>query len=108
MKQKWVFSNFILSMLVVTTIMYQSMHSFVHILQEIHHEKAVGEHHDHSSLDGKKCSVCNFTFSPFTPVDFFSLKVFPKIVDQKQYTYKEQSFAASSIIYFSLRGPPTV
>lgn len=108
MKQKWVFSNFILSMLVVCTIMYQSMHSFVHILEEIQHEKFADGHHEHTSLDGKKCSVCNFTFSPFTPVTFFTLQVLPKIVSHKQYIYQEQSFAASSIIYFSLRGPPIV
>ena len=105
MRQKFAFSNLLMTILVVCTMMYQSVHSFTHILEEITVENA---HHDgsHHHVDSKHCYVCDFTFSPFTTVDFQSFTFLTPQKPFQKYAFSEQSFCYLSIQNTFLRGPP--
>ena len=107
MKKKMMFTNLFMTILVVCTIMYQSVHSFTHILEEIN-TSSISDNadHKHVHLDKKDCHVCDFTFSPFTSTEFQSFTFYnPNEVLQK-YFFSEITFQNSFIHYSFLRGPP--
>lgn len=107
MKQKMLFSNLFMTILVVCTIMYQSVHSFTHVLEDIHHSYVSDNaDHSHSHLDSKHCYVCDFSFSPFTSVEFQTITFLnPTQVSQK-YFFSEQAFDLTLNQHSFLRGPP--
>ena len=107
MKQKMLFSNLLMTILVVCTIMYQSVHSFTHVLEEINHSY-VDDHsnHNHQHLDKKHCHICDFTFSPFTATEFLTFTFFNPTEFSEKYFFSEITFENSIIQYSFLRGPP--
>lgn len=107
MKQKLPFSSLLMSILVICTIMYQSVHSFTHILEEINHSSvSENSEHSHVHLDKKHCHVCDFTFSPFTSTEFQTFTFLnPTQVSQK-YFFSKQSFDLTYSQHSFLRGPP--
>lgn len=107
MKQRMLFTNFLMSILVVCTIMYQSVHSLTHVLEDIHHSYVTDDSdHSHSHIDSKHCHVCDFSFSPFTSVEFQTITFLnPTQVSQK-YFFSEQAFDLTLNQHSFLRGPP--
>ena len=101
------FSNLLMSILVVCTIMYQSVHSFTHVLQEINHSY-VSDHikEQHTHLDKIHCQICDFTFSPFTTTEFLTFTFFNPTEFSHRYFFSEITFETSIIQHTFLRGPP--
>ena len=115
MKKKIIILNVLLSMAVLFSTLFQSIHSYEH-----HSEKLLAKHCPHLSSKNKtevthshsiieKCFTCHFNFSSFTTPDFYvfsfhknsSVAYFPSF-----YSFHHSSFFKGS--FFSLRGPPTV
>lgn len=107
MKQRVVFSNVFLMVLMVCTIMYQSTHSFVHLLDEISHMN-VSENEDesHFHFDSKHCQICDFTFSPFTSTEIQTFTFINIISFSQKYFFSEITFEKTFILHSFLRGPP--
>jgi hypothetical protein len=115
MKKKIIILNVLLSMAVLFSTLFQSIHSYEH-----HSEKLLAKHCPHLSSKNKtelthrhsvieKCFTCHFSFSSFTSPDFFtflftknsSVAFFPSF-----YSFQHSSFFKGSL--FSLRAPPVV
>jgi len=103
------FSNFLMSILVVCTIMYQSVHSFTHVLSEVEQIcNSDSNKHSHQHLDKKDCPVCDFTFSPFTTVEFQTFTFLNPTFQKQEYFFSEQIADARLVSYVFSRGPPSL
>lgn len=94
---------------VLFAILFQSLHSYEHILEE----ESVFTHVDSSKKDvhtndhnHEKCFVCEFTFSNFIGTEFtsFQFKQPFKAIAYSFFYNETPSFFSGS--QFSLRGPP--
>ncbi len=95
------------SICVLVALMFQSAHSYSHLVSDFlsadaHHAKhdQLANHHPDD------CQICHFTFSPFTTVTpdvivFYSSTTYPKLNVTHQAAYVDVSFD-----FISLRGPP--
>ncbi|MFA9191936.1 hypothetical protein AAGV28_11215 [Flavobacterium sp. FZUC8N2.13] len=112
MKKKYIIINVLLSIAVLFSILFQSVHAYNH------HSEQMGAKHSHQHSKNKadisnnhsiseKCFTCDFSFSSFTTTDFY---VFPfnknNVVGTSisNFTPQPSSFFKGSL--FSLRGPP--
>lgn len=115
MKRKFVIINALMGLMVLSAILFQSIHSFEHLAklfsEKSCHHKYVNHKYEinHSHHDWKKCFACEFTFSSSTgiktlvisldnPVFFKTIVLFS--------TAENITFFNGS--FYSLRGPPTV
>ncbi|MDR6968653.1 hypothetical protein J2X31_002679 [Flavobacterium arsenatis] len=109
MKKKFAILNLSLMITVLFAILFQSLHSYEHILEE----KATFTHLDSSKKDvhannhnHEKCFVCEFTFSNFIGTEFTSFQFktsFEAIAYSFFYTETPSVFSGSQA---TLRGPP--
>jgi len=95
------------SICVLVTLMFQSAHSYSHLVSDFLSTDSHHANHDqmanHHSDD---CQICHFTFSPFTTVTpdvivFYSSITYPKLNVTHHIDYVDASFD-----FISLRGPP--
>lgn len=113
MKKKFAIINLSLMLTVLFSILFQSVHSYEHIL---HHETTFVHSDDDKStrvqaLDHyhEKCFVCEFTLSNFIPTEFTSFTALPA-----SKTYSEVNFPASQTAttfsgsLLAYRGPPSI
>jgi hypothetical protein len=111
-KNKFAIINFCLSTVVLVSILFQSVHSYEHIYEQLTSEKCDHEQHlteeithDHHGFD--HCFACEFTFSNFTKTEFFSFTFL-----KNQNIFKpEFAISPSKTTFFCgslffLRGPP--
>lgn len=113
MKQKFAIINFVLSLTVLFSVLFQSIHSYVH-LSEINTQKITKQKYSENESEltynhtiHLKCCVCDFQFSYFTAADFFLFQFVKTIVINKLtavVSYQNLTFFTGSL--FSLRAPP--
>ncbi|PXY42113.1 hypothetical protein DMB65_02430 [Flavobacterium cheongpyeongense] len=112
MKKKWILISIILSMAVLFSILFQSIHSYEHhslqIQKKEHHhlsnEKALIID-DHSAFE--KCFTCDFSFSLFTVLTVYLLPFYKN--SSKNYSpfyYFQQHSLFFKGSLFALRAPP--
>lgn len=110
MNAKKRFLSLFLSMCVVATLMFQSVHTYTHLvteyfgIQNTQHsktDKAIAHNADN-------CQVCHFTFSPFTPMSFSEVVFFTNSIYQKLNAIYHFDFVEVAFDYFSLRAPPVM
>lgn len=111
MRKKLVGLNWVLTLAVLFSILFQSIDSYGHFaklrtekhcLHEYHSDAEITHQHHH--LD--HCFVCDFTFSSFISPETFSFKpllTYPKKTSLRHVNELIVSFSGSS---YSLRGPP--
>lgn len=115
MKNKFAIINFVFSASVLFAILFQSVHSFEHLVKQFseahcHHKYNPYQNeisHSHHGLE--KCFVCEFTFSPFTTADAVNFSfVKPTFTTLYTVAFSKEvpDFFKGSL--FSHRGPPTV
>lgn len=101
------FISMFLSMCVLVTFMFQSVHVYSHLAADYFSEAPHKHQHDkfanHHSDD---CQICHFTFSPFTTgsadvIVFYSNISYPRL----NVVYQE-SLLETSFTFIQLRGPP--
>ena len=111
MKKKFAIVNMYLMMAVLFTILFQSLHTYRHLVADYLEEPQECTH-SHEGLshshDADDCSVCDFTFWYYIKPPIFNyrfdipLKPVPYILQEVAHV---SSFSGS---LFSHRGPPTV
>ena len=113
MKKKHIITNVLLSIALLFSILFQSIHSFEHhsiglAEKNCHHSDSKNKKeltHWHSIAE--KCPTCDFSFSSFTTTPFFMLQFPNKSVATTFYSFlshQHSSFFTGSL--FSLRAPP--
>ncbi len=115
MKSEYAIINFYLAIVVLFVMLFQSVHSYEHILKQLTEEKCQETHdysvthfqHKHSTFD--HCFSCEFTLSTFT---LFDLKNFEFIkfntFFKNPFFYLNTNNSFFKGISYSLRGPPLV
>lgn len=112
MKKRLAFLNWSLLIAIVSSIVFQSMHSFEHIVAEFAAHKCDHPHdtgkdqitHQHHNFD--HCFSCEFSFSNFVAPEIFSIRFFaPYKTIPYFFTASETPHAFSGSSY-ALRGPP--
>lgn len=113
MKQKIAIINFVLSLTVLFSVLFQSIHSYVH-QSEINAEQIANQKVSknkseltHSHTIDLKCAVCDFQFSCFTTTDFFLFQfVKTTAITTVAAVIATQNFTFFTGSLFSLRAPP--
>jgi len=115
MKQKFAIINFVLSIAVLFSVLFQSIHSYVH-QSEINTEKLNTlensknkQELSHKHTVNLKCAACDFQFSCFTAAEFFFFKFIKTIVVNKLTAIvlpQPSPYFIGSL--FSLRAPPAL
>ena len=115
MKSKFVIINISLMITVLFAMLFQSLHSYEHLIQDLSEQKCHQKHqfigeqvtHDHHNLE--ECFACEFTFNNFifsnlTFFRFLNHTVFFK----NTFFYLKESHSFYKGISYSLRGPPSL
>lgn len=101
------FISMFLSMCVVVTFMFQSVHIYSHFATDFFSDASHKHNHDKlTTQHSDDCQICHFTFSPFISVSadaitFYQQSSYPQL----NIAYKE-FFIKSSLNFIALRGPP--
>ena len=112
MKKKQIIINVLLSMTVLFSILFQSVHSYEH------HFEFAENHCDHQYSKNKtevshghhiteQCVVCHFNFSSFTTTSFYTLQFYKKQIEVNFTLFNlenHSTYFKGSL--FSLRAPP--
>jgi hypothetical protein len=114
MKKKLVILNYSLVMVVLFGVLFQSLHSFEHLVEQLTAEHCDHKYHKgkteftHSHHDFDDCFVCEYSFSNYIPTDFFSFEFKIPVNDTiSLFGYGEKIvFFSGSVI--KSRGPPSV
>ncbi len=113
MKKKLVIFNYSLLTAVLFAILFQSVHSFEHIVKQLttkhcdHKYNRDVTEFTHSHNDFDHCFVCEYSFSNYTPTAFYSFEFYNVVSD----TVRSFGFGENCIVFsvstVSLRGPPS-
>jgi hypothetical protein len=115
MKKKIVIINALMGLVVLSAILFQSIHSLEHLAKQFSektcHHKYV--HHkyelNHSHHDWEKCFACEFTFSNFVSTAVISIEINKDLIHTEYFTsYSKENIPSFSGSLFALRAPPLV
>ena len=85
MKQKLQITNAFLGLMVLFSVLFQSIHTFEHVIQQFFGEVCLHKYSDEATLNHshhwEKCTVCDFAFSPTTEIK--SVIVSSKIISDE-------------------------
>lgn len=106
--QKYAKLNFLLSIVMLFTIVYQSLHIFLDFKYHNceHNVKSISEISKIKIVEKENCPVCSFEFAAFLSTEIFtfvSISYQPKFqfIDNYKSIVQEKEF-----LFFSHRGPP--
>ncbi|WP_166638157.1 hypothetical protein [Flavobacterium chryseum] len=115
MKKKIIFINFLMSLTVLFSMLFQTVHSYEHVykqLTEKHCDHKYSAHHKqitHAHSVENNCPVCHFTFSTFIPNAFHSLSFQNvNVVSTPVFFYKTAASTFFKGSLFALRAPPVL
>lgn len=112
MKRRQLILSISMALTMLFTILFQSIHSFEHIVKQLSEKQC---HHDYNDPSGEithqhhnydLCYVCNFAFGSYTKTEFFSFQfhVFQREIPYF-FPFSENISSVSESAYL-LRGPP--
>ena len=108
-------SGFLFSLFVLGAVLLESVHGFHH-LETFSSEKRCHHYYNHKKTeighahhDFEDCFVCEFAFSSYTSVSYFTLNFRkPEINAQYIFSYSKEITHYFRGTLFALRAPPTV
>ncbi|KAF2506600.1 hypothetical protein [Flavobacterium foetidum] len=115
MKKKMIIINLLMSVMVLSAMLFQTVHSYEHFLKQLtekschHHTTENKQEITHSHDNDSQCHICHFSFSTYIPSTFQS------VVFQKTAVYVASVFGYCKTVstsfkgsLFALRAPPTL
>ncbi|MTH15067.1 hypothetical protein [Flavobacterium sp. LC2016-01] len=113
MKRKQLILSVSMTLTILFTILFQSLHSFEHIVKQLSEKQC---HHNYNDPSGEithqhhnydLCYVCNFAFGSYTVAEIFSFqfRAFHKEIPYF-FSFSENISSFSGSAYL-LRGPPS-
>ena len=113
MKRRSLITTFSLALLVLFSILFQSIHSYEHIVKQLSEKQC---HHDYSDPSGEithqhhdyeTCFVCHFAFGSYIVPNEVAFKFHNSNVEiPYSFTFSQKVYSLSESVYL-LRGPPT-
>lgn len=104
MRKKGAFAYVLLSLLVLCTVVYQSVHSFTHVLEEV--STSTKNQDAHHASDAKHCYVCDFAFSPYVTPTISFITFFVALLITARYLFINRSVRVAAFFDVALRAPP--
>ncbi len=115
MKKKFLLINLLMSLTVLLSMLFQTIHSYEHFCKEItekHCDHSYSKNQTeitHSHSTENNCPICHFTFSTYIPnsitlISFHKLSIETKFVFF--YSKDKSTYFKGSL--FALRAPPTL
>lgn len=106
------FSNITLAFTLLFSILFHSVHSIEHLVDQITTEKCLHAAsyskiqitHDHHHIE--KCPICDFTFSPFLDAKIQSFSIVSNALKIPYFYFTTSGFAYEIEEISTLRGPP--
>jgi hypothetical protein len=113
MKRKLNLSNAFLGLLVLFSILFQSIHAIEHLAKQFSEGSCYHKYSDKATLNHshywEKCHVCEFAFSNYTEIIFAEISFLKNpIFCQLSFYHSKDKINCFSGSSFSLRGPPIV
>ncbi|CAM2748773.1 hypothetical protein SAMN02745938_11147 [Flavobacterium psychrophilum DSM 3660] len=113
MNKKFVVINSLLAMVVLFSILFQSVHSYEHLAKQIsqkhcHHKPTSGSQITHQHHNFDHCFICNFTLGGFVCSGVSCFQFIKKIIFTRYsflYSREITNFFKGSL--FALRAPPS-
>ncbi|MDP5201749.1 hypothetical protein [Flavobacterium sp. DG2-3] len=115
MKKRIIAVNFLMSLIVLASMLFQTVHSYEHVIKQFsekpceHHTSENQKEITHSHATDTQCHICHFAFSTYIP-NAFQTVVFQKIeITIKPiyvFTQSVSTFFKGSL--FALRAPPAL
>ena len=114
MKKRLAIVNFALIAAILSSIVFQSVHSFEHLVASYSEKHCVHPHetdepqvtHEHHRSD--HCFTCEFSFSGFVTPEIFTYQFFSAQKAIPYFFTANETPECFSGISYSLRGPPVV
>ncbi|HMI06927.1 MAG TPA: hypothetical protein VK528_05225 [Flavobacterium sp.] len=114
MKRKFAILNISLIVAILSSILFQSIHSFEHLVAEFTQEKCEHPHdtgksqitHQHHNFD--HCFTCEFHFSNFVTPQTYFFSVFSAYRAIPYFFTISETPASFSGSSYALRGPPAL
>lgn len=114
MKKRQFITSVSLALMVLFSILFQSIHSYEHIVKQLSEKQCHHDYNDpsgeitHQHHDYETCFVCHFTFGSYVVPDqaAFQFHILNKEIPYF-FTLSERVFSISESLYL-LRGPPAV
>lgn len=113
MKKKLVILNYSLVMVVLFGVLFQSLHSFEHLVEQLttehcehkYHKDKTEFTHAHDNFD--HCFVCEYSFSNYIPTEFFSFEFKNPVYNTISLFGYSEKFVFFSGSTSKSRGPPS-
>jgi hypothetical protein len=113
MKRRQLIISFSLALTVLFSILFQSIHSYEHIAQQLSEKKC---HHNYNDVNGEithqhhnddSCFVCHFSFGSYITPEKFSFHFYSNHQEIPYSFGFAESFISFSKSSHPLRGPPS-
>lgn len=111
MKKRFVIINALMSVVILFAILFQSVHSYDHLVKELTEKKCLHKHFSSTEITHshkfEKCFICDFGFSNFINIDVLSFKHY--IINGLfgySFNYSKQITNYFKGSLFALRAPP--
>ena len=92
MKQKLQITNAFLGLMVLFSVLFQSIHTFEHVIQQFSGKICVHKYSDDATLNHshhwEKCSVCDFAFSPTIEINSVTVSFENAVFITKPYIFQ--------------------
>ncbi|WP_281309551.1 hypothetical protein [Flavobacterium flavigenum] len=112
MKRRQLITGFSLGLMVLFSILFQSIHSYEHISQQLSEKKC---HHNYNDANGEithqhhnddSCFICNFSFGSYIAPENFIFQFFNNHQEIPYFFGFSESIISFSGSLYALRGPP--
>lgn len=112
MKKRQLITSVSLALMVLFSILFQSIHSYEHIVKQLSEKQC---HHDYSDINGEithqhhdydTCFVCHFAFGSYITPEKFCFKFYYSYQEIPYFFHFPESAVSFSGSLYSLRGPP--
>lgn len=113
MKKKQFITSISLALMVLFSILFQSIHSYEHISQQLSEKKC---HHNYNDANGEithqhdnddSCFVCHFVFGSYLNPEKFSFQFFSNHQEIPYFFGFSESIVSFPGSSYTLRGPPS-
>jgi len=115
MKKKIILINFLMSLMVLSAMLFQTVHSYEHVYKQLtekpcnHEYNAHQKQITHTHAVENHCPICHFAFSTFIPNSFHALS-FQKVTIAIAPAFSCKTIASAFFkgSLFALRAPPAL
>lgn len=114
MKRKQLITSFSLALIVLLSILFQSVHSYEHIAKQLSEKKCHHNYNDengeitHEHYNDDSCFVCHFSFGSYISPEKLLLDFHNDFIEVPYFLSFSESVILFSKSSCPLRGPPSI